>query len=96
MNLDPKAQLGEPTITAAKEIEVSGGQKAIIIFVPVPQLTSFQKTQDRIVRELEKKFRGKPVVFMAQRRILPKPTRNRHTENKQKHPRSRTLTASMT
>ncbi|KAK2098470.1 40S ribosomal protein [Saguinus oedipus] len=93
MNSDLKAQLRELNITAAKEIEVGGGRKAIIIFIPVPQLKSFQKIQVRLVRELEKKFSGKHVVFIAQRRILPKPTRKSRTKNKQKRPRSRTLTA---
>uniref|UniRef100_A0A8C6WVG8 40S ribosomal protein S7 n=2 Tax=Neogobius melanostomus TaxID=47308 RepID=A0A8C6WVG8_9GOBI len=93
MNSDLKAQLRELNITAAKEIEVSGARKAIIIFVPVPQLKSFQKIQVRLVRELEKKFSGKHVVFIAQRRILPKPTRKSRTKNKQKRPRSRTLTS---
>uniref|UniRef100_A0A2R9BV50 40S ribosomal protein S7 n=1 Tax=Pan paniscus TaxID=9597 RepID=A0A2R9BV50_PANPA len=88
MNSDLKAQLRELNIMAAKEIEVGGGQKAIIIFVPVPQLKSFQKIQVRLVRELEKKFSGKHV-----RRILPKPTRKSCTKYKQKHPRSHTLTA---
>lgn len=53
-----------------QEIEVGGGRKAIIIFVPVPQLKSFQKIQVRLVRELEKKFSGKHVVFIAQVRCL--------------------------
>ncbi|XP_014902112.1 small ribosomal subunit protein eS7 [Poecilia latipinna] len=66
MNSDLKAQLRELHITAAKEIEVGGSRKAIIIFVPVPQLKSFQKIQVRLVRELEKKFSGKHVVFIAQ------------------------------
>lgn len=52
--------------TLFQEIEVGGGRKAIIIFVPVPQLKSFQKIQVRLVRELEKKFSGKHVVFIAQ------------------------------
>ncbi|KAH0505348.1 40S ribosomal protein S7 [Microtus ochrogaster] len=89
MNSDLKAQLRELNIIAAKEIEVGGGRKAIIIFVPVPQLKSFQKN---LVRELEKKFSGKHIVFIAQRRILPKPTRKSRTKNKQKSPRSCTLT----
>ncbi|KAL6033500.1 hypothetical protein STEG23_016317 [Scotinomys teguina] len=92
MNSDLKAQLRELNITVAKEIEVGGGRKAIIIFVPVPQLKSFQKIQVRLVHELEK-FSGKHVVFIAQRRILPKPTRKSRTKNKQKRPRSRTLIA---
>uniref|UniRef100_H3AGN5 40S ribosomal protein S7 n=1 Tax=Latimeria chalumnae TaxID=7897 RepID=H3AGN5_LATCH len=77
MNSDLKAQLRELNITAAKEIEVGGARKAIIIFVPVPQLKSFQKIQVRLVRELEKKFSGKHVVFIAQHRQLNKQTLKR-------------------
>merc|ERR1712226_596249 len=91
MNSDLKAQLRELFISGAKEVEVSG-KKAIVIFVPVPQLRAFQKIQTRLVRELEKKFSGKHVVFIAQRRILPKPTRKAN-KLKQKRPRSRTLQA---
>ena len=86
MNSDLKSHLRELNITAAKEVEVGAGKKAIVIFVPVPQLRAFQKIQTRLVRELEKKFSGKHVVFIAQRRILPKPTRK---VNKQKHGSSR-------
>jgi small subunit ribosomal protein S7e len=93
MNSDLKAQLQELTITAAKEIEVGGGRKSIVIFVPVPPLKSFQKIQVRLVRELEKMFSEKHAVFIAQRRILPKPTRKSRTKNKQKRPRSCKLTA---
>ncbi|VDH94617.1 small ribosomal subunit protein eS7-like [Mytilus galloprovincialis] len=92
MNSDLKQQLRELYITGAKEIDVAG-KKAIIIFVPVPQLRSYQKIQTRLVRELEKKFSGKHVVFIAQRRILPKPTRKTRRKNKQKRPISRTLTS---
>merc|ERR1712064_59474 len=92
-NSDLKAQLRELFIRSAQEIEIGKGKKAIVVFVPVPQLKSFQKIQVRLVRELEKKFSGKHVVFIAQRRILPKPTRKSRTKNKQKRPRSRTLTA---
>ncbi|CAO2604733.1 40S ribosomal protein S7 [Lemmus lemmus] len=59
MNSVLKAQLPDLNITAAKEIEVGGGWKAITIFVP-------------------KKFSRKHVVLIAQRWILPKPTRKRH------------------
>uniref|UniRef100_A0A2K5HQU1 40S ribosomal protein S7 n=1 Tax=Colobus angolensis palliatus TaxID=336983 RepID=A0A2K5HQU1_COLAP len=72
MNLDLKAQLRELNITAVKEIEVCVGWKAIIIFVPVPQLKSFQKIQVWLVHELKKKFNGKHIFFIAQRRILSK------------------------
>ena len=61
--------------------------------MPIPQLKSFQKIQTRLVRELEKKFSGKHVVFIGDRKILPKPTRKTRTPNKQKRPQSRTLTS---
>merc|ERR550534_2519828 len=61
LNSDLKAQLRELNISAAKEVDV-GGKKAVIVFVPVPQLRSFQKIQTRLVRELEKKFSGKHFV----------------------------------
>merc|ERR1712158_79370 len=92
MNSDLKGHLRELHITAAKEVDVGSGKKAIVIFVPVPQLKAFQKIQPRLVRELEKKFSGKHVVFIAQRRILPKPTRKAN-KLKQKRPISRTLVA---
>ena len=48
-----------------------------------------------LTRELEKKFSDRHVLILASRRILPRPkrsTRSRNTQ-KQKRPRSRTLTA---
>jgi small subunit ribosomal protein S7e len=92
-NTELKAQLRELHITGAREVDVQGGKKSIILFVPVPQLKSFQKIQQKLVRELEKKFSGKHFVVVAQRRILPKPTRKVKNATKQKRPRSRTLTA---
>ena len=47
VNSDLKASLRELHITAAKEVDVSEGKKAIVIFVPVPQLKAFQKIQTR-------------------------------------------------
>merc|ERR1711879_6326 len=92
VNSDLKSHLRELNITATKEVDCAGGKKAVVIFVPVPQLKSFQKIQTRLMGELEKKFSGKHVVFIAQRRILPKPTRKTN-KLKQKRPRSRTLQA---
>ncbi|XP_062962424.1 small ribosomal subunit protein eS7-like [Cynocephalus volans] len=93
MSSDLKAQLQELNTTVAREVEAGGGRKAIIIFVSVPQMKSFQKIQVRLVHELEKKFSGKHVFFMVQRRIVPKPTRKSPTKNKQERPKSCTLTA---
>lgn len=61
--------------------------QSIIIYVPMPKLKAFQKIQTRLVRELEKKFSGKHVMFVGERKILPKPTRKTRTKNKQKRPR---------
>jgi len=73
------------------QIEVTGGKKALVIFVPVPSLAGFHKVQTKLTRELEKKFADRHVIFLAERRILPKPARG--VKNAQKRPRSRTLTA---
>ncbi|EJD01481.1 40S ribosomal protein S7 [Fomitiporia mediterranea MF3/22] len=85
-----KTELRPLQISAAREVDVRGGKKAIVVFVPVPQLKAFHKVQARLTRELEKKFADRHVVFIGQRRILRKPTRNSRT--KQKRPRTRTLT----
>ncbi|RJE22925.1 40S ribosomal protein S7 [Aspergillus sclerotialis] len=92
---DLKATLRPLQIVSAREVEVGQGKKAIIIFVPVPLLQGFHKIQQRLTRELEKKFSDRHVLFIAQRRILARPKRsvNSRTNQKQKRPRSRTLTA---
>ncbi|KAI8644163.1 40S ribosomal protein S7 [Parasitella parasitica] len=79
------------SISSAKEVELGSGKKALVIFVPVPMLKSFNKIQQKLTRELEKKFSDCHVVFVAQRRILAIP--GRRSNNKQPRPRSRTLTA---
>ncbi|RKP05918.1 40S ribosomal protein S7 [Thamnocephalis sphaerospora] len=86
-----KKELRPLQISAAKEVELGHGKKAIVIFVPVPLLTQFHKVQQRLTRELEKKFSDRHIIFVAQRRILRKPTRLARVQ--QKRPRNRTLTA---
>ena len=44
-----KAELRPLQISAAREVDVRGGKKAIVIFVPVPQLKAFHKVQQRCV-----------------------------------------------
>ncbi|KAK0548640.1 ribosomal protein S7A [Tilletia horrida] len=86
-----RAELRPLQISAAAEIDVRGGKKAIAVFVPMPQQKAYRKVQQRLTRELEKKFSDRHVVFVGQRRILGKP--GRHSRVKQPRPRSRTLTA---
>ncbi|KAL7419176.1 hypothetical protein Q5752_006013 [Cryptotrichosporon argae] len=90
---DLKSELQQLQISAAREVDVKGGKKAVVIFVPVPMAKAFHKVQQRLTRELEKKLSDKFVVFVSQRRVLPKPSRNSSAKLGQKRPRSRTLTA---
>lgn len=57
--------------------------------VPYRLKKSFNKIQQRLVRELEKKFSGKDVVLIANRRIMP-PQKGGQSNAR---PRSRTLTS---
>lgn len=88
-----KAPLREVYITSAKEIALGEGKTCIIIFVPVPQLGVFQKlTKERsLIEELEKKFSGRSVLIVAERRILRKESRSGR-QHSQARPISRTLT----
>ncbi|KAL0241155.1 hypothetical protein GEMRC1_006390 [Eukaryota sp. GEM-RC1] len=79
-------------ITSVREIDLTDGRKALVVYVPVPQLRSYQRIHSRLVDELEKKFAGNTVFVIAQRRIIPKPKRNNRMKL-QKRPMSRTLTA---
>ena len=89
---DLKAELRPLQISAAREVDLRAGRKAVVVFVPVPQLKAFHKVQARLTRELEKKFADRHVVFVGQRRMMRKPTRT-NSRAKQQRPRSRTLKA---
>merc|ERR1711998_675175 len=88
---DLKSELRELFIVAAKQVDVAG-RTAVVIFVPYRLLKVVHKIQSRLVRELEKKFSGKHVVVIAQRRIMRKASKGQRNP-KQQRPRSRTLTA---
>merc|ERR1712176_1701727 len=62
------------------------------MYVPFKHLKAFHKIQQRLVRELEKKFSGRHVIIIGQRTILGKGY-VRSTKTKGLRPRSRTLTA---
>lgn len=87
-----KGSLRDLYITAAKEVDCGGGRKAIILYVPFKLLKAFHKIQQRLVRELEKKFSGRHVLIIGQRTILGK-SYVRSQKTKGPRPRSRTLTA---
>ncbi|CAL5224561.1 g7266 [Coccomyxa viridis] len=88
-NSELKQDLRDLYITSAAEIDVGSTRKAIVIHVPYRLLKAFHKVQQRLVRELEKKFSGKDVVLIANRRVMPTPSSGKSIAR----PRSRTLTA---
>ena len=87
-NQELKADLENLFICGASEVAIAN-RTAVVIHVPYRYLKSFHKIQQRLVRELEKKFSNKDVVFVGNRRIRPVPRAN----FARARPRSRTLTA---
>mmetsp|Transcript_75837 Transcript_75837/g.236072 ORF Transcript_75837/g.236072 Transcript_75837/m.236072 type:complete len:194 (+) Transcript_75837:89-670(+) len=87
---DIKADLKDVCISAAKELDVGKTGKAVIVHFPYRVWKSVRKIQGRLIRELEKKFSKKHVVFVANRTILDK---NFKRTGLKVRPRSRTLTA---
>jgi len=83
------AELRDLHLVGAREVDVSPTRRAVLLQVPFRLLKPFHRVQTRLVRELEKKFSGRDVVVVAQRRILPRPG----NAVKHRRPRSRTLTA---
>jgi len=67
---DLRSSLRDLGIFAAREIPVTATKKAIAIFVPFRQLSRWQKIQIRVGVELEKKFSGQDVLFLAQRKVM--------------------------
>ncbi|KAK9054495.1 hypothetical protein SSX86_025573 [Deinandra increscens subsp. villosa] len=84
-----KSDLKDLYINSANQIDVSGNRKAVVIHVPYRLRKSFRKIHTKLVRELEKKFSGKDVVFIATRRIVKPPKKGSAAQR----PRSRTLTS---
>merc|ERR1712098_488916 len=85
-----KADLRDVVISGVKEFEVKAGRSAVVIFVPFRVWKSVKKIHGRLIRELEKKFSKKHVVFTANRTILDKSFARRGLKLR---PRTRTLTS---
>jgi small subunit ribosomal protein S7e len=80
-------------VSAAKEVELDGGKKALLVFVPCPLLPDFRKIQKTLIEELEKKFAGSHVLLVANRTMLSPTTWGRSGKFAGVRPRSRTLKA---
>merc|ERR1719484_99776 len=85
-----KADLRDIYICGAKELEVGAMRKAVTVSFPYRVWKNVRKIHGRLIRELEKKFSKKHVVFVANRTILDK---NFRREGLKVRPRTRTLTS---
>ena len=83
-----KAELKDPKINGAQEVAIGDGRTAIVIQVPFRLLKAFHKIQQRLVRELEKKFSGKDAWWWPTAASCPCSKAVARAR-----PRSRTLTA---
>jgi small subunit ribosomal protein S7e len=92
-NKDFKADLANLYIVAVKEVVVdaASGRSALVVFVPFVQHAAYKKIQSKLTRELEKKFSGKHVFFVAQRTIQS--TSHNRKSGGGLRSRSRTLTS---
>jgi len=90
-NEDIKSQLEALHIMSAQQVKLDSGKESIVVTVPFKLLKQFHQIQQRLVRELEKKFSGQYVVIVAARKIVPAKGRGRAKIGMR--PRSRTLTA---
>merc|ERR1712217_195619 len=85
-----KADVRDIYMSGAREMEVKQGRTAVVVQFPFRVWKNVRKIHGRLVRELEKKFSKKHVVFVAQRTILDKNFRRKGLKVR---PRTRTLTS---
>merc|ERR1712203_1213655 len=86
---DIKADVRDIYLSSAQELEVKN-RVALVVHFPFRVWKSVRKIQSRLIRELEKKFAKKHIVFVANRTILDKDFRAKGIKVR---PRSRTLTS---
>jgi len=78
-------------VNTAKEVEHPiSKKKGLLIFYPLRFLTLVHKVQKTLVSELEKRFPGRVVLLVAQRKVVKRPTDIYKLQEVQ---RSRTATA---
>merc|ERR1719298_206603 len=77
-------------ISAAKEVEVKANKKAVVVFFPFRVWKNVKRIHGRLIRELEKKFNKRHIVFVANRTIIDT---NFGRKGLKVRPRSRTPTS---
>lgn len=68
-NPEIESALKDPYMNSALQADVSSTRKAVVMHIPSSLREVFRKVHVRLVRELEKRFSGKDVIFIATRRI---------------------------
>ncbi len=89
-----KPTIMREALTPFEGLTLSTQLGVVSAFEPEPYTSTISPSQ-RLTRELEKKFSDRQIIIIASRRILPRPKRSNRsrTNQTQKRPRSRTLTA---
>jgi len=82
-----KATLQNLYVNSAKEVDLPNGKKAVLVFFPLRFIRKFRKIQKQLVTELEKKFSGKTILLIGQRKIQRQGNSSRQVQ------RSRTMAA---
>jgi len=85
-----KADVRDIFINQAKEVEVKQNRKAVVVHVPYRAWKVVNKIHGRLIREMEKKFNKRHVLFVATRTILGTNFRRKGLKVR---PRTRTLTS---
>jgi len=88
-NKDLKIQLRDLGIVSARQFQVAPSKYAIVIFTPYSQHAKWQNIQEKVAREIEKKFSGQDVLILAQRKIM----KLNQIKNNYPRPRNQTITA---
>jgi small subunit ribosomal protein S7e len=80
-------------IVAAKEVDVGGGRKACLIYVPPPQLAKYRPLQKTLVEMLEKKMSSthSNVIILANRTMVSSEEWARSKKHSGLRPRNRSL-----
>ena len=60
-------------INTAKEVDARGAKKGLVVFYPLRYLMLVRKVQKVLTAELEKRFAGRVVVLVAQRKVVKRP-----------------------
>ena len=70
---DLKKRLRRLRVISCHQVDVTGEQKAIVVQVPFGQRVMYRKVQAMLSMQMEKLVRGKHIIFVTKRTIVPVP-----------------------